>query len=238
MDHAAVFRHAKELQQARTFGELGKVVFAAVSALTRYRHSWLAIIEPENPGFAKILQVSGELSEGVLEQVPTVPIAGDAMIAEVLLNEAVVVVNDARTDPRTNKELVALVQNRTIINVPMSVGTQVLGALGFGTFGEEEVLPPTADELDAMVVFSVQLAAAFERVRAQDRHDRVEKERAALELRLEALQRVELMGVLASGVAHDLNNLLSVMHGCVDLLAEGPGFFHHYRACGLFVLNN
>ncbi len=197
-------------------------MFAAVTALTRYRHSWLALVEPENPGFAKILQVSGELAEGILEQLPSVPIAGDPMMAEVINSDAVVVVIDARTDPRTNKEIVALLQNRTIINVPMSLGSHVLGALGFGTFGEEGLLPPTADELDAMVVFSVQVAAAFERVRAQDRHDRVEQERAALELRLEALQRVELMGVLASGVAHDLNNLLMVIHGSVDLLELGP----------------
>lgn len=222
MDQTSVFRHAKELQQARTYAEVGRVAHAAVTSLTRYRHSWLALFEPENPGFLRILETSGTMAEVIMEEIPTVPTEGDAMVAEILSGNGVVVVVDARTDPRTNKEIVALVHNRTIINVPMTLGGEVLGALGLGTYGEEECLAPTSEELDAMVVFSVQLAAAFERVRATERHQRVEKERIGLERRLEALQRVELMGLLASGVAHDLNNLLMAAQTNVELLARGP----------------
>lgn len=216
----SVFQYAKELQQARTFAEVGRVAFEAVQSLTRYRHSWLAIIEPENPGFVRMLSMSGE--DFSLEQVPPVPVAGDRMVEEVLRGNSIVVVEDARTDPRTNKEIVDRLQNRTILNVPMRVGTQMLGMLGMGTFGDEGVLPPTKQELDAVVVFSVQLAAAFDRVISFDRQRRVEQERQALQLRLESLQRLELMGLLASGVAHDLNNLLMVMQFNLDVLAKGP----------------
>jgi signal transduction histidine kinase len=217
-----IFQHAEALQHARTFSEVGTVAFEAVQSLTRYRHSWLAIIEPENPDFARILQVSGAHADVIFEELPRVPIAGDPMMAELLRGEAVVVVNDARIDPRTNKEIVNRLHNRTIVNVPMRVGTQMLGSLGVGTFGDEGVLPPTPEELDSLVIFSVQLAAAFDRVHAAERHHRVEQERQALQLRLESLQRVELMGVLASGVAHDLNNLLTVIQSGIDALVMGP----------------
>ncbi len=222
MNQAAVHRHAKELQQARTFAEVGQIAYQAVRSLTRYHHSWLAIIEPENPDFARILQVSGAKAELIYEDAPLIPIAGDPMMEEVLRGDAVVVVLDARVDPRTNKEIVHRLQNRTLINVPMRVGTQVLGALGLGSFGPEGVLAPTQEELDGLVIFSVQLAAAFDRVHALARHLQVEQERMALAMRLQAVQRVELMGVLSAGVAHDLNNLLSVVQLSVDALEEGP----------------
>ena len=35
--------------------------------------------------------------------------------------------------------------------VPMRVGTQMLGAFGMGTFGDEGVLRPTPEEVDAAV---------------------------------------------------------------------------------------
>lgn len=222
MDQPSVFRHARELQQARTFAEVGRVAFAAVRSLTRYRHSWLAVLEPDAPSFARILQVSGEKAELIFEECPVVPVAGDEMMRELISARQVVVVDDARVDPRTNKEIVGRLLSRTIINVPMLLESQVLGSLGLGTFGDEGVLPPTREELDALVVFSVQLAAAFERVRAAERQRRVEEERQLLERRLEAVQRVELMGVLAAGVAHDLNNLLSVVNTSLDVLSEGP----------------
>ena len=43
-----------------------------------------------------------------------------------------VVVEDARTDPRTNKEVVAQLHNRTIINVPLLLAGARLGVVGMG----------------------------------------------------------------------------------------------------------
>lgn len=190
---------------------LVEVTERAVRALSRYRHSWLAIFDPLNPGMVRILGTSQDIEERVLEQIPVFPLEGDAMLAEILSAGNVVVVLDAPSDPRTNKAIVAKVQNRTIVNVPLRLGDRVTGALGFGTFGDEGVLAPTEAELDALLIYAMQLAAAFERVRASELRQRHERERHRLQRQLESLQRVELMAVLASGVAHDLNNLLSVI---------------------------
>lgn len=222
MDQSAVFRHARALQQATTLSAVGRVAAEAVHALTRYRHSWLALLEVDDPKYARIIEVSSTLSDVILEHCPRVPVDGDPMMRELLEKSRVIVVDDARLDPRTNKAIVEQLGNRTLINVPMSIADTVLGSLGLGTFGDEGVMPPTEDELDALLVFSVQLAAAFERVRSTEKARQVEQERATLERRLESLQRVELMGVMASGVAHDLRNILTVLRSSVDLLSEGP----------------
>jgi len=52
------------------------------------------------------------------------------------------------------------------------------------------------------------------------RDDSLERE---LSSRLEGAQRVEVLGRLAAGVAHDLNNLLMVVVGYTRLLLEEPG---------------
>ncbi len=47
-----------------------------------------------------------------------------------------------------------------------------------------------------------------------------EAEHAALEEQLHRWQRVEMVGRLASGVAHDFNNVLTVVHGWAELIAN------------------
>ena len=49
-----------------------------------------------------------------------------------------------------------------------------------------------------------------------------EIERARLIGHLSAAQRQEAIGVIAAGIAHDLNNIVSVVTGSADLIAESP----------------
>nr|WP_296069038.1 PAS domain S-box protein [uncultured Actinoplanes sp.] len=61
-----------------------------------------------------------------------------------------------------------------------------------------------------------------ERVRAQQRFLRVqaEAERAQMEAQLQRTQRLEGLGQLAGGVAHDFNNLISVIDNYATFIAE------------------
>ncbi|MEP7380197.1 MAG: ATP-binding protein [Gemmatimonadota bacterium] len=211
IDLEAVLRHASVLQQATTLRELIDLTLEAVRSVTRYRTAWLAVQEPEDLEHLRIVQVDGPMSDLVLETCPRIAVAGDAMLAAVLQGGAPVVVMDASTDPRTNKVIVSALGNQTIINVPLAMGTVVVGALGVGTFGAEGILPPTADELQALVVLGTQLAGAIGRMRLLERQRQDAANRLTLERQLESLQRVELMGVLAAGVAHDLNTYLTVV---------------------------
>jgi signal transduction histidine kinase len=209
VDLEQVLRHSGELQLASTSAALTEAIQRLVVESTRYRAAWIASFDPESPEVVRILAATGPVAE-IAARFPTVPLGADAMLEELAIAVRPVIVEDARTDPRTNKETVARYGNRTIVNVPILVGGAVRGALGAGSFGDEGVVVPSEAELDALVSLGMLVGPAVDRVRALEERDRLLEQRRALERHVENLQRVEIMGLLSAGIAHDLNNLLAV----------------------------
>lgn len=223
LDVQAALRHAGALQRVTNLRELIDATYEAVVELSRFRHTWLALFESQGATHMRVVQFAGGAALGdlVFATCPLVPIQGDPLAEAIVTGRAPVVVDDAQHDPRTNKDIVTQLGNRTLVNIPLVLGTELLGCLGVGTFGEEGVMPPTVDELEALTVLSMQVAAAYSRWQILEQRRETERQRRALERHLESLQRVEMMGVLASGVAHDLNNYLTVIGGGLAQLEEG-----------------
>jgi signal transduction histidine kinase/ActR/RegA family two-component response regulator len=222
IDLLAILRHTRDLQRATTVQELLEATRTAVRAAAGYDNIWLASFEPGTPTQVRVLAVSGAMEPIVWERAPVFPAEGDAMVREIVEGMKPVVVDDARTDPRTDKAMVAKLGNRTIINVPLLLGESTLGALGAGTFGDEGPRPPSPDQLQHLTVLATHVAAALERVRIFEERRVAEREREQLRQRLISVQRIESLALLAGGVAHDFNNLLTVIANNVRFVLEGP----------------
>lgn len=202
---------ARRLQRASTFSELLEFARDEAREVVGYNHVWLLVADDEAADTLRLIDFSGGQREIVWSVCPVLHVKGDAFLEEIVSSDTPVVIEDARTDPRTDKRMVEKLQNRTLINMPLRLVDKPLGVFGVGTFGEEGCRAPTAEELEYLVGMASQLGVAASRIRYFEAMAVAAKERQEFEHRLLQIQKLESLGMLAGGIAHDFNNLLTVV---------------------------
>jgi PAS domain S-box-containing protein len=142
----SLLRFSQNLERAQTYAEILRAALNEVKSILGYQNLWVYLFT-EDKKHARALIAQGEESELALrEEIPILTIQGDRMLEEIAEATHIVVVEDARTDERTNKELVQSLGVITIVNVPIILFDRHLGSVGTGTFGDEGLRVPTLPE--------------------------------------------------------------------------------------------
>ncbi|RJP47995.1 MAG: GAF domain-containing protein [Anaerolineaceae bacterium] len=161
----SLLRLSKRLERAQTYAEVLDTAQDEVRATIGYKNLWVYLIS-EDKQYAHSIVAGGPIEEVVMseEGVATLTIKGDRMLEEILESKDIVVVEDAQTDERVNKEIVKQLGNRTIVNIPIILFNRHMGSIGTGTFSEEGVRVPTASERDYLMALASHMAVTLERI--------------------------------------------------------------------------
>lgn len=157
--------------------------------------------------------------EGGTESFPSISISGHAAYCNAVLSNRFVAIDDVTRDPRTQALLTDYLRPLTIASL-LDAGIYrdgaVIGVVCHEALGEPRVWNTEEHQFASTVA---DLVAYF-----MESSARSEAERVAHALQVSALEkdRLELVGRFATGVAHDLNNLIAAAHMNVALLKRDP----------------
>ncbi|MDB6117956.1 MAG: sensory box protein [Verrucomicrobiaceae bacterium] len=167
----SLLRLARNLERALTLSDILHAAREEVEATLGMHALWFYLLS-EDRKYLQMVTASTEASEITNPSIGEyLRIEGDPMLEEIATADNIVVVEDARIDPRTNKEIVQKMGSRTIINMPVSMAGKRLGTIGSGTFGNEGVRTLTPTEQRFFAALGSHMAVVIDRVQAMEKRD-------------------------------------------------------------------
>jgi PAS domain S-box-containing protein len=209
-------RLARELTSTLEVEPIAKLLARGAAELVNARAAGVFLVEPED-GSLRATAAYGADADIMRELIFK---SGEGAVGRAIADRRIVTSADILADPAIQlaawvRERIRTSGYRVVVGVPLLTHDRVIGALGLGadpgsTFSREE--------LQTLEALADQAALAFENARlyasARDSLVRLGEK----QVQLVQAAKMSALGQLVSGVAHELNNPLSVIVGYGQLL--------------------
>lgn len=142
---------------------------------------------------------------------------GKGIAGWVAENGQLALVTDAREDPRFYPEIDKMsgLETKSILCVPLKAKTKLIGVLEAINKADDTVF--NKEDAFFLSIFAHQAAIAIENARLYgELKDRLEEARQ-MQAKLARSEKFQALGQMASGVAHDFNNILSAIMGYAEM---------------------
>jgi signal transduction histidine kinase/ActR/RegA family two-component response regulator len=125
------------------------------------------------------------------------------------------IVNQAEKDPRSIQVPGTPLEASSLLCVPLIIKDEIVGVTALTRFGEEGFDP---DDLEVVTIFAAHCSVAIENAQLYEEIQDTVKELRATQNQLIQSAKLNALGEMAGGVAHDFNNVLTAILGRTQLL--------------------
>ena len=140
---------------------------------------------------------------------------GEGIVGHVAETSKAEIVNQAERDPRSIQVPGTPFETSSLLCCPLIIKEELAGILVLTRFGEERF---AEDDLEVVTIFATHCSVAIENSRLyEDLRSTVEELRATQNQLIQSA-KLNALGEMAGGVAHDFNNVLTAILGRTQLL--------------------
>lgn len=210
----SLLKISRGLENTTIYSEVIDVIYDEIYRTIGVPSVWIYIFD-EKLEYATLVGTKGTIAKILKDSTPVLQIKGDPFLEEIALATHTVIIEDAGTDPLTDKKIVSLLGNRTIINVPTILVEHHIGSLGLGTFGDEGLKKLTPSELDYLNAIGSHVASAIDRIQFISELKKIQEELLEKEERYRGLSEAsfEAIFISANGVCIEQNLMAEKMFG-------------------------